>query len=73
MIADGLWPHTEKPTANWETEITIPNITCEGCQLQVIEFMLEHPGVREGGFSYHHCAVLNITADPAKPSEDARW
>jgi hypothetical protein len=73
LLADGLWPHTVKPTANWETEITIPNITCEGCQLQVIQLMLEHPGVREGGVSYHHCAVLNITADPAKPSDDARW
>jgi hypothetical protein len=73
LLADGLWPHTAKPSANWETEVTIPNITCEGCQLQVIEFMAEHPGVREGGFSYHHCAVLNITADPAKPAEDARW
>ncbi len=73
LLADGLWPHTEKPTGNWQTEITIPNITCEGCQLQVIEFMAEHPGTREGGFSYHHCAVLNITADPAKPAEDARW
>jgi hypothetical protein len=73
ILVDGLWPHTERPEANWETEITIPNITCEGCQLQVIQFMAEHPGVREGGFSYHHCAVLNITADPAKPSEDARW
>jgi hypothetical protein len=29
--------------------------------------------VREGGFSYHHCAVLNITADPAKPNEDKNW
>jgi hypothetical protein len=73
VIVDGLWPHKEKPTANWETEITVPNITCEGCQLQVIEFMEEHPGVREGGFSYHHCAVLNITADPSKPAEDAKW
>jgi hypothetical protein len=73
LLADGIWPHTEKPAAPWETEITIPNITCEGCQLQVIEFMAEHPGTREGGFSYHHCAVLNITADPAKPSDDARW
>lgn len=73
ILVDGLWPHTEKPTALWETEITIPNITCEGCQLQVIQFMAEHPGFREGGFSYHHCAVLNITADPAKPNEDARW
>jgi hypothetical protein len=73
LLVDGLWPHTEKPTTNWETEITIPNITCEGCQLQVVQFMAEHPGVREGGFSYHHCSVLNITADPAKPAEDARW
>ena len=73
LLVDGLWPHTEKPTGKWETEITVPNITCEGCQLQVIEFMAEHPGVREGGFSYHHCAVLNIKPDPAKPAEDARW
>jgi hypothetical protein len=73
LLVDGLWPHTEKPTTNWETEITLPNITCEGCTLQVIQFMAEHPGVREGGFSYHHCAVLNITADPEKPLEDARW
>jgi hypothetical protein len=73
LLADRLWAHTEKPTANWETEITIPNITCDGCQLQVIEFMAEHPGVRQGGFSYHHCAVLNITADPSRPAEDARW
>jgi hypothetical protein len=72
LLVDGLWPHTEKPTANWTTEIDVPNITCEGCQLQVIQFMAEHPGVREGGFSYHHCAVLNITADPAKPV-DTRW
>jgi hypothetical protein len=73
IIVDGLWPHTEKRETNWETEITIPNITCEGCQLQVIQFMAEHPGFREGGFSYHHCAVLDITADPGKPSEDERW
>jgi hypothetical protein len=26
----------------------------------------------DGGHSYHHCAVLNITVDPAKPL-DARW
>src|SRR5262249_29563765 len=73
VIADGLWPHTEKPAAKWETEITVPNITCEGCQLQVIEFMAEPPGVREGGFSYHHCAVLNIKPDASKPAEDDRW
>ena len=72
VLLDGLWPHTEAPTAIWETQVEIPNITCETCTLQVIQFMANHPGVREGGFSYHHCANLNIKADPSKPV-DERW
>jgi len=72
LLADGLFPHTTRPTEPWEASIQLPNITCEKCTLQVVEFMAEHPGVREGGFSYHHCADLKITADPAKPI-DTRW
>lgn len=72
VLADGLWEHYERYTGMWETEIEVPNIDCEGCFLQVIQFMSEHPGFREGGFSYHHCAVLNITADEALPIDD-RW
>jgi hypothetical protein len=67
VLVDGLWAHTEARDAPWETEIEIPNIDCTTCTLQVIQFMAEHPGVREGGFSYHHCAVLSISADPDKP------
>jgi hypothetical protein len=72
VLVDGLWPHTERPTAKWETDVMIPNIACETCALQIIQFMANHPGVREGGFSYHHCADLQITPDPAKPI-DTRW
>ena len=72
LLADGLFPHTARPTEPWEADIQLPNITCEKCTLQVVEFMAEHPGVREGGFSYHHCADLKITADPAK-AIDMRW
>jgi hypothetical protein len=72
VIVDGLWPHTAEPAANWETEIEVPNIDCDGCFLQIIQFMAEHPGVQEGDFSYHHCAMLNITPDPALPL-DERW
>ena len=72
VIVDGLWPHNERFTGIRETEIEVPNIDCEGCFLQVIQFMADHPGFREGGFSYHHCAILNITADPALPLDD-RW
>ena len=73
ILLDGIFAHTERPTQNFEAEIPIPNITCPTCVLQVIQFMADHPGVAvDGGHSYHHCAVLNITADPAKPI-DTRW
>lgn len=73
VLLDGIFAHTERPEQNWEIEVPIPNIDCPGCVLQVIEFMADHPGVAvDGGHSYHHCAILNITADPSKPL-DTRW
>jgi hypothetical protein len=72
VLVDGLWPHTERPAAKWTTDVDIPNLSCEKCTLQIIEFMANHPGVQEGGFSYHHCADLQITADPSQ-SIDKRW
>lgn len=73
ILADGLFVHTERPTQNWEADIEIPNINCLNCVMQVIQVMFNHPGIAvDGGFLYHHCAILNITADPAKPV-DNRW
>jgi hypothetical protein len=73
VLLDGLFPHTERSNQNFEAEIPIPNISCPTCVLQVIEFMADHPGIAvDGGHNYHHCAVLNITADPSKPI-DKRW
>ena len=73
VLADGLFPHTERPTGNWEGPIEIPNFDCKNCVIQVIEMMFEHPGIAvDGGFTYHHCANVNITADKSKPL-DTRW
>lgn len=72
VLADGLFPHTERPTGMFEADIPIPNITCRNCVLQVIQFMAEHARNPDGDYSYHHCAIVNITADPAKPVDD-RW
>ena len=73
VLLDGISAHSERPTQNFEADIPIPNITCPNCVLQVIEFMADHPGIAvDGGHSYHHCATLNITADPSKPI-DKRW
>ena len=63
---DGLWPHTAKTTTPFETDVQLPNITCPKCILQIVEFMAEHGYNKDGGYIYHHCASLNITADPAK-------
>ncbi|MYH30024.1 MAG: hypothetical protein F4137_14485 [Acidobacteria bacterium] len=83
VIADGLFPHypvgdqrasfrPETPMDPWEADIAIPNINCEKCTLQVIQFMADHVYNTPGGYSYHHCADLKITADPSKPIDD-RW
>ena len=83
VIADGLFRHypakgepassrPDPPMAPWETDIPIPNITCETCTLQVIQFMADHGYNQPGGYSYHHCADLRITADPSKPL-DEEW
>ena len=72
VLADGLFPHTARPTDLFQTDVQIPNITCKKCTLQVTQFMAEHGVNADGGFYYHHCANLEITADPEKPS-DTRW
>lgn len=73
VLLDGLWEHHErKPAQEWETDVKIPNINCEHCTIQVIQFMEEHAINTDGRFSYHHCADLKITANPKLPI-DAAW
>ena len=36
------------------------------------QFVGEHGYNKEGGYSYHHCTVLKITADPSKPVDSLR-
>jgi hypothetical protein len=72
VLADGLFAHTERPMGLHEADVQIPNITCVNCLIQVIQFMAEHAKNADGDYSYHHCAVVNITADAAKPI-DTRW
>jgi hypothetical protein len=74
VLADGLFQHDTRPESpqTYEADITLPNINCDHCFLQVIQFMNDHAYNNPGGYSYHHCAVLKITADPSKPI-DTRW
>ena len=75
VIADGLFVHATRPTGPvdpFETDVVLPNINCRKCTLQVVQFMAEHGFNNPGGYSYHHCAELQITADPTKPI-DKGW
>lgn len=76
VLMDGLWEHYERPPEGqmntWETEVQIPNINCENCTLQVVQWMAEHGFNNPGGYTYHHCATLEITANPNLPI-DTRW
>jgi hypothetical protein len=78
VLADGLFPHSNfdadgrfvRPEGRldpWEADIPLPNINCENCILQVVQHMNEHAFNNPGGYSYHKCAHLQITADPTKP------
>ena len=72
IIADGLFQHTTRFDKELETDIEIPNINCAKCTLQVIQFMAAHGLNKDGDYTYHHCADLQIRADPYKPI-DSRY
>jgi len=75
VLADGLFVHSTRPTGAmepFETDVQLPNINCKNCTLQIVQFMAEHAFNNPGGYTYHHCANLQITADPSKPL-DKGW
>ena len=72
ILADGLFVHSAKSDEAFETDISLPNISCKRCTLQVIQFMEQHGINNPGMFSYHHCSILEITPDP-KMALDAGW
>jgi hypothetical protein len=67
VLADGLFMHVAPFDKEQEADIEIPNINCTKCTLQVIEFMAAHGFNKDGGYTYHHCADLQIRANPSKP------
>jgi hypothetical protein len=67
VLADGLFMHAAPFDKEQEADVEIPNINCTKCTLQVIEFMAAHGWNPDGGYTYHHCAELQINANPEKP------
>jgi hypothetical protein len=58
ILKDGLFPnHTENQAM--QAQITLPNVTCKTCTLQVIQAMLQGGDVS----MYYHCADIELTND----------
>jgi hypothetical protein len=69
VLADGLFQHISRFDKEQETDVEIPNISCTKCTLQIVEFMAAHGLNKDGDYTYHHCAVLQIRANPYKPMD----
>ena len=75
VLADGLFQHDTRPATmpqTFEADIDLPNLNCNRCVLQVVQWMADHAFNNPGGYSYHHCAHVQITADPSLPL-DTGW
>ncbi|MBX7116786.1 MAG: lytic polysaccharide monooxygenase [Myxococcaceae bacterium] len=63
LLGDGLLSHTSKLNGPQTFKVQLPaGFTCDGCMLQVVQFMSSHGLNDPGGCFYHHCA--NVTVRP---------
>src|SRR5262249_45618276 len=63
VLLDNLFPRTDpfgNPGTVFEQKVTLPNMLCDKCTLQVIQFMLGHG---PPNYIYHHCADIQLTND----------
>lgn len=57
VLADGMLQHNQAFDAPQSFEVTLPDdITCDGCTLQIIEYMSQHAAP----CFYYHCATIAI-------------
>jgi len=54
----------------YSQEVTLPDIECSNCTLQVIQVMSDKPPYGDGNDMYYQCAdlVLSVDADPEDPT-----
>jgi hypothetical protein len=68
VLVDDIAPHTaagDNVPTQYSQDITLPNMPCTKCVLQVIQIMLNHPvnqpnNVPGAAYTYHHCAFITI-------------
>ena len=80
VLMDNLNPHTrETAQRSYTWEVTLPDVECDNCTLQIIQVMMDPAGTAHGPYNttpgddndvYHQCIALNLTPD-AVPGQAA--
>ncbi len=52
------------PPHRYSTSLTLPNLTCTACTIQMIQVMTENPALPR---NYYSCADIQLTATPTQP------
>ena len=69
MLVDGIKDKTG--TQAYEQEITLPNVECDKCTLQVIQVMTDKPPYGDGDDIYFQCADIVLSNSATGDEGDA--
>jgi MYXO-CTERM domain-containing protein len=70
VLADGVLVHDSQFSEPQSFDVTLPDMNCTNCTLQIIQFMSAHGLNDPGGCYYHHCATITIEGGAAETSAD---
>ena len=68
VLADNWGLHASGAKRPWMLKVTLPNVTCNNCTLQVVQGMFENSRTYDGAY-YFHCADFILKGDAA-PATD---
>jgi len=63
VLADGITDKTG--TQTYSQEVTLPDVACDTCTLQVVQVMTDKPPYGDGNDLYYQCADIVLTKDGA--------
>jgi hypothetical protein len=70
-LVDNIPDNTVAMGNAYSVDVTLPNIECTSCTLQVIQVMTDKPPYGDGNDVYYQCADLILASDDAGSDSDA--
>jgi len=65
VLMDGI--SDKSGTQTYSQEVTLPDVACDACTLQVIQVMTDKAPYGDGNDLYYQCADVALTKDDASP------